>query len=70
MDHEKRLRVTLADCYQIECEIGGVGVQLTSVSEFEVRGETPGRIRRPSVEPDMVPWPSINETCGVEEIPQ
>ncbi len=46
-----------------------VGMQPTSVSEIEVRGETLESVRRPFVKPNVIPWTSINETFGVEEIP-
>jgi serine/threonine protein kinase len=37
--------------------------------EIEVRGETLDSVRRPFVKPNVVPWTSINETWGVQEIP-
>jgi uncharacterized protein (DUF362 family) len=46
-----------------------VGMQPSSVSEIEIRGETLESVRRPFVRPNVVPWTSINETFGVEEIP-
>jgi uncharacterized protein (DUF362 family) len=46
-----------------------VGMLPTSISEIEVRGETLASVRRPFVKPNVIPWTSINETWGVEEIP-
>ena len=40
-----------------------------SVSDVEVRGESPETVRRPFVKPNVVPWQSINQAWGVEEIP-
>ena len=46
-----------------------VGMLPTSISDVEVRGETLDSVRRPFVKPNVVPWTSINETWGVQEIP-
>lgn len=46
-----------------------VGMRPASVSEIEVRGETLANVRRPFVRPNVVPWESISETWGVEELP-
>jgi uncharacterized protein (DUF362 family) len=46
-----------------------VGMQPTSLSEIEVRGEALANVQRPFVKPNVIPWESINEFWGVEEIP-
>jgi uncharacterized protein (DUF362 family) len=46
-----------------------MGMQPASINEIEVRGETLANVRRPFVRANVVPWESINETWGVEEIP-
>lgn len=45
-----------------------VGMQPTSVTDIEVRGETLASVRRPFVKPNVIPWESINQAWGVEEI--
>jgi uncharacterized protein (DUF362 family) len=39
-----------------------------SVSDVEVRGETPDAVRRPFLKPNVIPWESINKVWGVKEI--
>jgi uncharacterized protein (DUF362 family) len=46
-----------------------VGMQPTSVSDIEIRGETLANVRRPFVKPHVIPWASINQFWGVQEIP-
>ena len=46
-----------------------VGMQPSSLSEIEVRGETLESVRRPFVRPNVIPWPSISQFFGAEEMP-
>ncbi len=46
-----------------------IGMSPTHLSEIEVRGATLESVRRPFVKPNVVPWTSINQFFGVEEIP-
>ncbi len=46
-----------------------VGMLPRSINEIEVRGATLESVRRPFVKPNVIPWTSINEMWGVEEIP-
>jgi uncharacterized protein (DUF362 family) len=44
------------------------GLGPRSVADVEVRGEKLEDVRRPFVKPNVIPWDSINEIWGVQEI--
>jgi uncharacterized protein (DUF362 family) len=46
-----------------------IGMRPTSIGEIEVRGVTLESVRRPFVKPHVIPWTTISEEFGVEEIP-